>query len=238
MIFDRLMKIDKSNAIRLTYNNLIKRSLTEEKRKINRNASLIKKFIVGTMGIGISTAAYIFKTNSNVTDPYNARIKFEQIQNEKIKSINNDNNTLREKFNFIDKVAKKCMDAVVFIEILDSKKIDPVTNESMILSNGSGFIIREDGWILTNAHVVINKPQSTIYVKFPDGSAYRATIEDADMNIDLALLKIDSNRKIFPTLSMGNSMDVAVGEWVVALGSPLSLSHSVTAGVVGYENKN
>lgn len=139
--------------------------------------------------------------------------------------------TLRDQFNFIDKVARKCSDAVVYIEIVDPRRIDSVTNEPLIISNGSGFIFKEDGWILTNAHVIISRPQAIVLAKLNDGTSYQASVEDADMNIDLALLKITTDRKL-PILKLGNSSDVIVGEWVVALGSPLSLSHSVTAGVV------
>lgn len=139
--------------------------------------------------------------------------------------------TLRDQFNFIDKVARKCADAVVYIEIVDPRRIDPATNDPLVISNGSGFIFKEDGWILTNAHVIISRPQAVVLAKLNDGSSYQASVEDADMNIDLALLKINPDRKL-PILKFGKSSDVIVGEWVVALGSPLSLSHSVTAGVV------
>lgn len=101
----------------------------------------------------------------------------------------------------------------------------------MIISNGSGFIIREDGWLVTNAHVVISKPQAVVLARLSDGTNYKCSVEDADMNIDIALLKIDCDRKL-PVLKLGDSSKCNVGEWVVALGSPLSLSHSVTAGVV------
>lgn len=139
--------------------------------------------------------------------------------------------TLRDNFNFIDKVVRKCADAVVYIEIKDPRRIDASTGDALVISNGSGFIIREDGWLITNAHVVISKPHAIILAKLHDGTVYKATVEDADMNIDIALLKIDCNRKL-PKLSLGDSSKCNVGEWVVALGSPLSLSHSVTAGVI------
>ncbi|GJQ68159.1 hypothetical protein Trydic_g16816 [Trypoxylus dichotomus] len=69
-----------------------------------------------------------------------------------------------------------------------------------------------------------------------DGSVLHATVEDADMNIDLALLKVNTKRKL-PALDFAASDDVEVGEWVIALGSPLSLSHSVTAGVISSTNR-
>lgn len=142
---------------------------------------------------------------------------------------------LRENFNFIDKVVKKCADAVVYVEITDPRRIDPNTGKSLVISNGSGFVIREDGWVITNAHVVISKPQAVVMAKLNDGTSYKATVEDADMNIDIALLKIDCDRKL-KYLNFGDSCKCSVGEWVVALGSPLSLSHSVTAGVVSIDN--
>ncbi|KAF2902063.1 hypothetical protein ILUMI_04117, partial [Ignelater luminosus] len=150
--------------------------------------------------------------------------------------IKNGNGSLRQHFNFIDKVVKKCESSVVYIEIKDPTKLDPETGKPGTASNGSGFFISDDGWILTNAHVVINKPQSMIMVMLQDGSSYQAAVEDADMNIDLAVLKIQCNHKL-PFLRLGKSADVSTGEWVIALGSPLSLSHSVTAGVVSSVNR-
>lgn len=205
------------------------RQLSNNHKKYNhpylRNKNLLY-FVV--MGLGFSTAAYLLQSKKSETTL--SAENWEQRLALKTHSPL-EGNGLREKFNFIDKVAKQCLDAVVYIEIVDPRKIDPVTNEPIIVSNGSGFIFSEDGWLLSNAHVVINRPNAIIYAKLTDGTSYKASIEDADMNIDLALLKINSNRK-FPTIQFGNSLDVAVGEWVVALGSPLSLSHSVTAGVV------
>lgn len=142
----------------------------------------------------------------------------------------NDEN-LRERFNFIDKIAKKCASAVVYIEIKDIRKIDPNTGDSLITSNGSGFFIAENGWILTNAHVVVNKPESSIVVIMNDGCAFEATLEEADMNLDLALLKVYTEEKL-PYLNFAKDNDTTVGEWVVAMGSPLCLSHSISAGIV------
>lgn len=149
---------------------------------------------------------------------------------------NQNNQNLREQFNFIDKIVKKCASAVVYIEIKDIRKIDPSTGDALITSNGSGFIIAENGWILTNAHVVINKPQAAIIVMMNDGSTYQATLEEADMNLDLALLRIYTDDKL-PYLDFAKDNDTAVGEWVVAMGSPLCLSHSISVGVVSSVNR-
>ncbi|KAJ8957557.1 hypothetical protein NQ318_020597 [Aromia moschata] len=139
--------------------------------------------------------------------------------------------TIREKYNFINVVVNQCAPAVFYLEIRDPYKKDLETGEPIITSNGSGFLISEDGWAITNAHVVLSKPQSTITAIMRDGKSYKVHVEDADMNIDLALLKLETSEKL-PSLQFGQAGDTAVGEWVVALGSPLSLSNSVTVGIV------
>lgn len=146
-------------------------------------------------------------------------------------------NNLREQFNFIDKVVKKCASAVVYVEIKDPRRIDPSTGDALITSNGSGFLIAENGWILTNAHVVVNKPQAVIMVMMNDGSTYQASLEEADMNLDLALIRIYTDEKL-PYLNFSKDNDTAVGEWVVAMGSPLCLSHSISVGVVSSINRS
>ena len=171
------------------------------------------------------TYCNLLNTQENPTDSYNLTAQ---------KTVSG--GSIRENFNFIGNVVKKCSPAVVYIEIHDPRRIDPETDQPVVVSNGSGFIIKEDGWILTNAHVVISKPQAVITAKLQDGSVYKATVEDADVNMDLALVKVHADRKL-PVLQFGKPNDVDVGEWVVALGSPLSLPHSVTAGIVSSDGK-
>ncbi|WIX34512.1 DegQ family serine endoprotease [Salinicola sp. JS01] len=100
-------------------------------------------------------------------------------------------------------------------------------------SLGSGFIIRSDGYILTNAHVVKNADE--IMVRLNDRRELPAKLVGSDPRTDVALLKVDA--KDLPTLKIGNSDDLQVGEWVAAIGSPFGFDHSVTAGIVSAINR-
>lgn len=101
-------------------------------------------------------------------------------------------------------------------------------------SLGSGFIISADGYILTNTHVVGNADEIT--VKLTDQREYKAKVIGTDERTDVALIKIDA--KNLPIVRTGDSEKVRVGEWVVAIGSPLGLENSVTAGIVSAKGRS
>ena len=101
-------------------------------------------------------------------------------------------------------------------------------------SLGSGFVISSDGYILTNRHVVANADSVTVH--FSDHRSYPAKIVGADKVYDIAVLKIDATN--LPTVQIGNSNDLQPGQWVVAIGSPLGLDHSVSAGIVSYVGRS
>lgn len=136
----------------------------------------------------------------------------------------------RDRYNFIADVVEVCAPSVVYIEIKDTRRIDYATRQPVTASNGSGFIVESDGLILTNAHVVINKPHTVVHVKLLDGRTFVGMVEDIDPISDLATVRVQC--KNLPTMSLGESSRVRSGEFVVALGSPLALSNTVTAGVV------
>jgi len=100
-------------------------------------------------------------------------------------------------------------------------------------SLGSGVVIGEDGYILTNNHVV--KDGKDVKVGMPDGTVKEAVIVGTDERTDLALLKVEASGLVKARL--GDSDVIEVGDWVVAIGSPFGLSHSVTAGIVSAKGR-
>ena len=102
------------------------------------------------------------------------------------------------------------------------------------MGSGSGVILSQDGYIVTNNHVVDGSDNVTVVLN--DKREFKATIVGTDPNTDLALLKIDA--KDLPTLTVGNSDDLKVGEWVLAVGNPFNLTSTVTAGIVSAKARN
>lgn len=101
-------------------------------------------------------------------------------------------------------------------------------------SLGSGFVISEDGYILTNNHVVEGADE--IRVKFDNRKELKAELKGSDAKLDLALIKVVSDEKL-TVASMGNSDEIEVGEWVMAIGNPFGLAETVTAGIVSAKGR-
>lgn len=108
---------------------------------------------------------------------------------------------------------------------------------------GSGFIIDKEGHILTNNHVIDGADEIVVLIEDGDNveKEYDAKLIGTDSKTDIALIKLilkDEDKKHFPTLSLGDSDKLEVGEWVVAIGNPFGLSHTVTVGVVSAKERN
>ncbi len=97
-------------------------------------------------------------------------------------------------------------------------------------SLGSGFVIDKEGFIITNNHVVEGADE--IKVKFSDGKEFKAKVIGRDKKTDLALIKISSFFREMPTLTLGDSENMRVGDWVLAVGNPFGLEHTVTQGII------
>jgi serine protease Do len=124
-------------------------------------------------------------------------------------------------------------------EIAGKKMVSPFFGRSFRsqprVGQGSGFIVGEEGYILTNNHVVDGASEITVILK--NGDSYPAEVVGTDEKTDIALLKIEPDAKL-PAVELGDSGDLRVGQWVVAIGNPFGLDYSVTAGIVSAKGRN
>src|SRR3954454_23454437 len=137
------------------------------------------------------------------------------------------NGSTPEEQNNID-IYKAAREATVYITSTTVRRdffYGPVASQSL----GSGFLINEAGFILTNFHVISGS--SRIQVTLPDQTQYFATALDTDRSDDLALIKIDPKRKV-ESLRLGDSEHLQVGQKVLAIGDPFGLEGTLTVGVV------
>jgi len=142
----------------------------------------------------------------------------------------------RGEFNFIADMVSEISPALV--HIIMSKGVLDFSNKNPQITSGSGFIIDSDGLILTNAHVVTSNPGSKIKVQLPDGLIHEGVVESLDVFLDLALIRVSKPSGPMPVMKLGDSDSLRAGEFVVALGSPLALSNTVTTGVVSNTDRS
>ena len=157
--------------------------------------------------------------------------------------------------NPVTKIARELSPAVVNIDVeaMVTRSVHPFADDPFfkqffgdefkkfsrtvpMKGRGSGFIVSKEGRILTNNHVV--EGADKISVTMSDGEVYEAAVLGKDPTFDLAVLKIEGKGKDFPIIELGDSEKTEVGEWVVAIGNPLGLEHSVTVGVISAKNRS
>lgn len=117
-----------------------------------------------------------------------------------------------------------------FEHFFDNQQRRPHKEKSL----GSGFIFNDDGYIITNNHVVAGADD--IKVKLSDGREFKAELKGTDDKLDLALLKIDAKDHL-PVAQLGDSDALEIGEWVMAIGNPFGLSQTVTAGIISAKGR-
>lgn len=106
------------------------------------------------------------------------------------------------------------------------------------LSQGSGFIITSDGYVMTNYHVVASAKKITVVIEDETNQEYSATMVGGDPQTDIAIIKLDNpQHKVFPFLSLGDSDNVEICEFVIAIGNPFQLEASVTVGVISAKGR-
>ena len=131
--------------------------------------------------------------------------------------------------NFISAAVDKTGSAVVRIN--SSRTVTSRSNASgqaIARGTGSGFIVKSDGLVMTNAHVVDGADQVT--VKLKDGREFTGQVVGEDKLTDVAVVKIQASN--LPTVAIGNSDQLRPGEWAIAIGNPLGLDNTVTAGII------
>lgn len=140
--------------------------------------------------------------------------------------------------------AQKTVDAVVHVKNMTTSTRASSISEFFYgsqseqlpqIGTGSGVIITPDGYIVTNNHVVANA--SKIGITLNNNKNYDAEVIGTDANSDIALLKIDAEENL-PYLAFGDSDDTKIGEWVLAVGNPFSLTSTVTAGIISAKARN
>ncbi len=109
------------------------------------------------------------------------------------------------------------------------------TQQQEQIGTGSGVIVSEDGYIVTNNHVI--QDATELEVTLNNNKAYKAKLIGTDSKMDIALLKIDADEKL-PFIVFGNSDNIKVGEWVLAVGNPYQLNSTVTAGIISAKARN
>ena len=163
----------------------------------------------------------------------------------------NDNNShfTSNKIDFVktpslELAAEMSLNAVVHVktEVLTNSQRDPYYEffygkkqpPQLAQSSGSGVIISDDGYIVTNNHVIDKSEKTTVTLN--NNKTYEAKVIGVDPNTDLALLKIDKEN--LPYINYGNSNDINVGEWVLAVGNPFNLTSTVTAGIISAKGRD
>ena len=145
-------------------------------------------------------------------------------------------------FGAFSKLAEKCAPAVVSIDTETAQAgvyfhpiFGEMGGEDLRHGAGSGVIIRSDGMVLTNNHVV--EGARSIKVHLLDGREFEAELVGRDPATDLALVKVKTGGEALPVVPLGDSDVLKIGAWVVAIGNPMGLSHTVTAGIVSAKGR-
>ncbi len=215
---------------------------------MNKQAITIIGSLFGAALVGGVSATAVVNFQQKNTIPEVEIVEFEQQLNSP--TLNHFTSYSKEKYPDLTYAAENAVGAVVNIEVITTVKGQqgydpflqffgipqgygaPSTREAK--AGGSGVLITEDGYIVTNNHVV--DKATKVKVKLYDGRSFEAQVVGTDPTTDVALLKIEGEK--FPYLKFGSSDDLRLGEWVLAIGSPFDLQSTITAGIVSAKARN
>ena len=130
----------------------------------------------------------------------------------------------------ISEIYKRAYKGVVEIMVTTQAQADPFGGSQSQQAQGSGWVYDRNGDIVTNDHVVSGS--QSVSVKFWNGAIYKARVVGADPSTDLAVIKVNAPSSLLSPLTLGESSKLAVGDGVVAIGSPFGLEETVTSGIV------
>jgi serine protease Do len=204
---------------------------------------ILKQLAVGFIGGIIPLAAYLtinyYSDNSKLSDrvldgnkQYNAR--FASMQGTPVDFIQASENTINSVVHVTTKVVQTSFQRDIFQEFFYGPGAGGREFKQYGSGSGSGVIVSSEGYIVTNNHVIENA--SEIEVILNDNSKYTAKVVGTDPSTDIAILKIEGSG--FQPIPLGNSDDLKVGEWVLAVGNPFNLTSTVTAGIVSAKARN
>jgi putative serine protease PepD len=130
----------------------------------------------------------------------------------------------------VSQIYNRTNKGVVEITVTSAGQTTPFGGSQSQQAQGSGFVYDDSGHIVTNQHVVGGA--NSISVRFWNGASYKATLVGSDASTDLAVIQVDAPSSLLHPLSLGDSSKIAVGDGVVAIGSPFGLEETVTSGIV------
>jgi Do/DeqQ family serine protease len=205
--------------------------------------TILKQLAVGFLGGIIPLAAYLtinyYSDDSKLSDQvldgnrqHNAR--FASMQGTPVDFIQASENTINSVVHVTTKVVQTSFQRDIFQEFFYGPGAGGREFKQYGSGSGSGVIVSSEGYIVTNNHVIENA--SEIEVILNDNSKYTAKIVGTDPSTDIAILKIEGSG--FQPIPLGNSDDLKVGEWVLAVGNPFNLTSTVTAGIVSAKARN
>jgi Do/DeqQ family serine protease len=205
---------------------------------------MMKKVLIFTIAGLISGfgGAWLFSLTQNS----NPQTSFSSTDNNNYSSIENVGySAILNQPDFV-KASEKATPSVVFIKTISNVNQrrsawddwfgwDPFGSMGPVSSSGSGVIISEDGYIVTNNHVIDGADNIEVVLN-NNKKSFNAKVIGTDPSTDLAVLKIEAKK--LPNIKVGNSEDLRIGEWVVAVGNPFNLTSTVTAGIVSAKGRN